>query len=221
MLLVAVLALGLLGNPDGRIELGRLARAVRTANLRSEPRDDAPAVFTIEAGTLLAVREGVRWVSVVMKDGGTAYVRRDSVRLLAYQVTGPARASAPPAASDLSDEIARFAASAVGGKAVARGTALDRGIGNGEFVALAYRSAGLSLPADPETQSKVGDPVRRLEDLRPGDRLYFWGAAEDRIAQAAIYVGGGYAALADLKAGTVRLACLDEARQAILVAARR
>jgi len=68
----------------------------------------------------------------------------------------------------------------------------------------------------------VGTPVTRLEDLQPGDRLYFWDAKRGMIGHTGIYLGGGYFVHSSRGHGGVNTDYLGQKKWLnILVAARR
>ena len=46
------------------------------------------------------------------------------------------------------------------------------------------------LPRTAAEQATVGEPITRLEDLQPGDRLYFKERSETRISHTGIYLLG-------------------------------
>lgn len=54
---------------------------------------------------------------------------------------------------------------------------------------------GLRIPAGAESQSKLFKPIRRIEDLRFGDLMFFIDATRrkksDRVGHAGIYIGNG------------------------------
>jgi cell wall-associated NlpC family hydrolase len=52
--------------------------------------------------------------------------------------------------------------------------------------------AHIQLPRTAAEQVKVGQPVRRLDELRAGDRLYFWDKKRGKVGHTGIYLGGGY-----------------------------
>lgn len=69
------------------------------------------------------------------------------------------------------------------------GTDLENGIDCSGFVMRLFGKYGKRLPRTAAEQAKVGQPVERLEDLRPGDRLYFWEYKRGKVGHTAIYIG--------------------------------
>ncbi|MFX8899346.1 NlpC/P60 family protein, partial [Acinetobacter baumannii] len=54
------------------------------------------------------------------------------------------------------------------------GQSLTGGIDCSAFVQTLYGKEGIALPRTAREQALVGQKVERLEQLQPGDRLYFW-----------------------------------------------
>ena len=53
-----------------------------------------------------------------------------------------------------------------------------------------YGRIGYNLPRTAAEQALVGQPIYRLEDLKKGDRLYFWDSKRGMVGHAAIFIGG-------------------------------
>lgn len=221
---------------DDKVVVGVLARARKAALIYAGPSSTAKTLSRVKPGDNLVVKkEGGKWLTVVMTDHRLAYISADAVKVLPYDYiedrskTVVTRGSNPVDASGPEEREARMAGEAVvsfakkakGTAHVAGGASLEFGVGSGEFVMLAYASAGFDLPPDPAEQCKWGVPVSNYADLRPGDRLYLLDARAKRIAQAAIYVGGGYVIMADPKQGKVATVYLTASLQKRTVAARR
>jgi cell wall-associated NlpC family hydrolase len=81
---------------------------------------------------------------------------------------------------------------------------------------------GYNLPRTAAEQSLVGMPITRLEDLRPGDRLYFRMKSESKISHTGIYIGNGRFVHSSHGKGGVSTDTLTQPSwRAMLVAARR
>lgn len=146
-----------------------------------------------------------------MNDMQYGYASKKSVNVLNYEYRVPAsKASAPPAGQ------------AFGSVAVWQAQRYERpGASPAQFVSEIYAKAGKpALPTSLDAQIKVGSPVKKLEDLKEGDRVYFWDSKRDRLGDAGIYSGNGY--FIHLTPAGVQSSYLgDKKWLAALVAARR
>lgn len=97
------------------------------------------------------------------------------------------------------------------------------------FVQSVFWIHGVALPRDADLQSRVGSPFTPdpdLEDLRPGDLLFF-SEHGDRVTHVALSLGGGMIIHSALSNGGVAIDDLNGARDVerrlrpLLVAARR
>ncbi|HXH60610.1 MAG TPA: NlpC/P60 family protein, partial [Fimbriimonadaceae bacterium] len=95
------------------------------------------------------------------------------------------------------------------------------------FVKDVFADIGVELPRTAAEQYKVGTPVTRLEDLKPGDRLYFWDNKRGIIGHTGIFVGfqsdgGAYFIHSSKSRGGVATSDLRNPMwRRLLVAARR
>lgn len=101
---------------------------------------------------------------------------------------GTANAGAP-VMEGFANEMIEYGKKFMGTKYVWGGTDLDNGIDCSGFVMRLFGKYGKRLPRTAAEQAKVGQPVERLEDLRPGDRLYFWEYKRGKVGHTAIYIG--------------------------------
>lgn len=69
------------------------------------------------------------------------------------------------------------------------GQSLTGGIDCSAFVQTLYGHEGINLPRTAREQARVGQKVERLEDLQPGDRLYFWSSKRGEIGHTGIFLG--------------------------------
>jgi cell wall-associated NlpC family hydrolase len=101
------------------------------------------------------------------------------------------------------------------------GTDLGTGVDCSGFVKQIAGQIGLDLPRTAAEQVAVGEPIDRLEDLRAGDRLYFYEKARGKIGHTGIYLGYGYFIHASHGKGAVTTTYLSDGWRKMLVAARR
>ena len=217
---IAISAAKIQNAKDSKNVVGRVARAVRDTVLRSEPGLNADAVCEVSQGAYILARwKGSNgWVPIIMSDRRLAFARAEDVFVLDRLFTE----------AEVKKLVAqtkrRNTKTNLSGEAIARLAITKKGqsfASSGEFVAVVYALYGYDLTSEPAEQAKRGTPVQRLEDLRAGDRLYFYGDKVEQIDEVAIYLGGGYAMSTDRKNGRVATLYLDENRRKVLVAARR
>ncbi|MCG9894787.1 MAG: C40 family peptidase, partial [Fimbriimonadaceae bacterium] len=77
----------------------------------------------------------------------------------------------------------------IGTRYVWGGNSLTGGIDCSGFVKELYEGIGVNLPRTAREQARVGKPIERLEDLRAGDRLYFWDRRRGYIGHTGIFLG--------------------------------
>jgi cell wall-associated NlpC family hydrolase len=92
------------------------------------------------------------------------------------------------------------------------GNDINNGIDCSGFVKKLYGDIGMNLPRQ---------PITRLENLRKGDRLYFWENKRNTIGHTGIYLGNGYFVHSSRGHNGVNTDLLTEKWLKILVAARR
>jgi cell wall-associated NlpC family hydrolase len=102
------------------------------------------------------------------------------------------------------------------------GNDIENGIDCSAFVQQLYGAIGLNLPRTAAQQAMVGQPVNRLEDLKKGDRLYFWDYKRNMIGHTGLYLGDGRFVHSSSTRRGVAIDHLGEERWLkILVSARR
>jgi cell wall-associated NlpC family hydrolase len=103
------------------------------------------------------------------------------------------------------------------------GNDLVNGIDCSGFVKQVMKGTiGYNLPRTAAEQALVGTPIRRFEDLRPGDRLYFRMRSESKISHTGIYMGNWRFVHSSHGKGGVSTDSLTKASwRNMLVAARR
>ena len=102
----------------------------------------------------------------------------------------PTTEAAEPAApaGQTGIDLANYACQFVGNPYVWGGTSLTDGADCSGFVLSVYAAFGISLPHDAELQANYGTEVN-LNDLQPGDLLFYWNGYE--IGHVTIYIGDG------------------------------
>ncbi len=145
------------------------------------------------------------WYAVVMGNGSQAYVPMTSVEVLPYQVKSVTPVAPKPAPTPTAGvtQMGGGTTAAAGnfaraliqeafkyeGMPYVYGGNGDGGIDCSGLVKNCYRSIGLNLPRRASEQAQVGQAVR-LDQLQPGDRLYF--SVKRQFDHTGIYLGNGY-----------------------------
>jgi cell wall-associated NlpC family hydrolase len=174
------------------------------------------------------------WVAVVLQNGAKGFIPTDSVAVLPYVVTGTIMSASrsayvsrgPQVAIVPNSEAAQVAelAQTYSGSGIPYkwgGTDLASGIDCSAFVKKMFGAIGVNLPRTAAEQALVGERITRLEDLRAGDRLYFWSSSRNKIGHTGIYLGNGYFVHSSSGKGGVATSYLTSSWLKILYTARR
>lgn len=180
--------------------IGTLGQAVQAATIHASKSSRAGVLSRVRAYQYLVVRKtaSTNWVGVVLRNGRMGYIRAGAVAKLPYEVrsSGVRRpsetVSRSGASGDARADIAQYGLRYTGTRYVWGGNSLTRGIDCSGFVQQLFGKIGIDLPRTAAQQALVGQPISRLEDLRPGDRLYFWERRRNKIGHTGIYLGNGY-----------------------------
>ena len=169
----------------GRQPLGHLAQAIVETKIFAQP-DRASHVFcTVKRNEyLVADSWNGGWDMVLLANGTYGFSEAKLLRHLPYLVTAehrPSTAEQRSGPSAVASEALRYL-----GKPVAHDAS------GGQLVSSVLARFGKRLPQKVSAQLKFGSKVTRLEDLTPGDRLYFWSKPADDYGYTGIYLGGGY-----------------------------
>lgn len=205
MLCVVLTASAFAGQATKMVSLGRVAQAKALTRIYARPSSRAHVYYSVQPNEYLVVRDyrqGSPWKIVVMSNMGYGYALSDSVSLLNYEYKVPA-ASAPLAMSsrptalssrsgaDLRAAVAQYSTNFKGTPYVWGGNDLKGGIDCSGFVKQLYGQIGMNLPRTAAEQVNVGMKITRIEQLLPGDRLYFWDAKRGMVGHTGIYLGNG------------------------------
>ncbi|MCO5297740.1 MAG: NlpC/P60 family protein [Fimbriimonadaceae bacterium] len=183
--------------PAGSVRvLGRLGQALEPVSIFANADKNSPVYYQAKKFEYLVIQDFKfpQWRKVLLQNGKFGYVPSELVAALPYEVTMDRTSprmglsSRSAAASAVANQSLRY----TGTPYKAGGNDLDRGVDSSGFVKLLFRQVGVDLPRTAAEQVKVGEPVTKLEDLEPGDRLYFWDAKSGNVGHTGIYVGNGY-----------------------------
>jgi cell wall-associated NlpC family hydrolase len=155
------------------------------------------------------------WCGVLMNNGSVGWVPRRVVQFTDYDVVYTLPRGADPA------HVTRLAMRYLGVRYRWGGNDPRTGMDCSGFVKLIYEQMGVRLPRRARDQAKVGMPITRFEDLRPGDRLYFAVKGKE-IDHTGLYIGDGYFIHSSRERGGVQVDHLNHPTyRRSLVAARR
>jgi serine protease Do len=194
-----------------KIRLGNYGRMRADAKILEAKDKDAKVYYQAKADQYLVVVDSDdQWCSILMANGSVGYVPKDDVDVLKTEYRVNARAGSVPDWFQLKASIP-----ADGYQFCEPTTSVEKWCQNSlRFIQSIFLAGGRDISDNLKVQQKVGSPVRRLEHLLAGDRLFFW--QTETSQRVAIYRGDGrYTSVT--KAGTVVTGALDEEAQSQLV----
>ena len=210
-LVLAINAHSLAG--DGRV-LGYLGQALETTKIYASPNTKSRVYYSAKEYQYLIVSAyNENYHKVVMSNGIYGYARASKVVMLPQVVRQANNSSRAQAA--------KKGLNYIGTPYVWGGDNINSGIDCSGFVKKLYGDIGIDLPRTAAEQAKVGTPITRLEDLKAGDRLYFWEKKRATIGHTGLYLGNGYFVHSSRGHNGVNTDRLSTKWQRILVAARR
>lgn len=230
LIVVAVLA-SALGFAE-KVIVGKLGQAVKAATIRSKPSSGARAYYRVKPYEYLVLNAyNDRYHKVLLQNGRQGYIETSSVARLPYDVTVDKGSKSRPTLAASGSALGSGSARELAARSSLQyqgtpykwgGNDPSAGIDCSAFVKYLYGNIGVNLPRTAAEQVKVGQVVARLEDLQPGDRLYFWSKKRGMIGHTGIYLGNGYFCHSSSSNGGVATDYLGESEwRNSLVAARR
>jgi cell wall-associated NlpC family hydrolase len=204
---------------------GRVAETKRGAVVYAGPSPLSPAEGRVAAHTVVYVQNtGSAYLPILLSNFNFAYVRAQDVQMLRFTWHKSLRSQ--PLLSRGGDRsssaVAAYGMQFEGTPYRWGGTDPSTGIDCSGFVQKLFGDVeGIKLPRTAAEQALVGTPIYRLEDLLPGDRLYFWEAKRHMIGHTGVYVGKGYFVHSSMGHHGVATEPLSQKWLKILVAARR
>ena len=230
LLITAAAFLAALGLSQGKpqVVLGKLGQALESTPIKASPKNGARTYYRVKQYEYLVLQSSQYsgWMKVLLENGMFGYVKADDVARLPYEVTG----DAPTAIRGTGSPLSRGAGSYVAQRGLQfqgvhyrwGGTNPSTGIDCSAFVKMLYGEVGVNLPRTAAEQALVGTPVTRLENLLPGDRLYFWSSKRGKIGHTGVYLGNGFFVHSSSGKGQVATDYLGSRNWLkILIAARR
>lgn len=187
--------------------IGKLGQAIDEVAIRSAASPKAKVYYKTKKFQYLVINstkhEG--WLAVLLQNGRSGYVPADKVARLPYDV----RTKASPdketvtastgtrtdasllsrSGSEAKRQMLEYSFNFIGTPYKWGGDDLKNGIDCSGFVKKLFGKISVGLPRTAREQALVGTPVERLEDLQPGDRLYFWDSKRGYIGHTGIFLG--------------------------------
>lgn len=192
----------------GRV-IGKLGQTIDEAPIRSAATSKSRVYYKTKKFQYIVINatkhEG--WLSVLLQNGRTGFIEADKVARLPYDIsvkaqpdnvspsvaansrTGASTNSRSGAGTGAKQQMLEYSFNFIGTRYVWGGTSLENGIDCSAFVQKLFGKIGVNLPRVASDQAMVGRPVERLEDLQPGDRLYFWENKRGKIGHTGIFLG--------------------------------
>lgn len=202
--ILCVLA-GMASAEDGQKVIGRLGQAVKETTIHATPSSKGRVYSKIPAYQYLVINQtrNQEWYSVILVNGKLGYIKSEVVATLPYDVTVPAKAPTRTSANTSRgggkplidsgnpqvDYALKQSMKYIGTPYVWGGNSLTGGIDCSGFVKEIFEKIDVNLPRTAREQAKHGQPITRLEDLRAGDRLYFWDKKRGYIGHTGIFLG--------------------------------
>ncbi len=192
-----------LAEQKGKV-LGKLGQTIKAANIYSSPSTKGRVYYRAKEYEYIIINSSkhLSWLRVKLQNGKDGYITQESVARLPYDVTQALPVASKSRSTTTTNfrsaptgsraEVANYALNYIGTPYVWGGNNLNKGIDCSGFVQQLYGGIGLNLPRTASEQALVGQAINRLEDLQPGDRLYFWENKRAKIGHTGIYLGNGY-----------------------------
>jgi cell wall-associated NlpC family hydrolase len=183
-----------------------------SVNLRKGPDSRYVKVGGVDAGARVdLIGKYKDWFHIRLSNGAKAWVFSDFLSATERVVrrvpvskdfpalpvaarNRPAGASANLANIPASGDVASFAVRFAGSRYVYGGASPSRGFDCSGFTSYVYSKFGIGLPHNAASQfsSRYGESVGSLDNLRPGDLVFFTRTGGRRgISHVALYIGGG------------------------------
>ncbi len=186
--LFAAIAIG--QSPTPLKDLGQLGKMILPGAIYSAPDIGSHVHHNAKSQDyiVLVPTDQKGWWRVLLANGKYGFVQANSVEALEYrvQVTKSLKSNASDWAFSMIGENPNVTTS-------------------GEFVQMMFAKTGKKLPRQISSQMKIGKPIKQLEELEKGDRLYFWSDQSEKINDVGIYLGNGHFTFLNAKTRTVEM----------------
>lgn len=198
------------GQQQGEMRrIGTLGQSVAATKIFRTMSTSGRVVWNLKPFQYLVINDTRydRWKAVLLSNGETGFILSEKVAELPYDVEVPAsfrfggsrrtgnvasRGSSGGTATgnpQSKSQLLQYSFRYMGTPYRWGGNDLRRGIDCSGFVQQLFGRIGVDLPRTAAQQALVGKRVERLEDLQPGDRLYFWDRRRGKIGHTGIFLG--------------------------------
>jgi len=194
--------------------VGRLGVTSAAAPIYAQTSTRGRMLARVDPGTYLAIcRMRTGWLAVLMSDRSLGWIPAHTVKLLEYEVVGPA--GSQPKGPGLDNPLL-----AAGQRTILQtaytflgvpyrwGGTSPNGMDCSAFVQRCFASVGINLPRTAREQYNCGMPVATAQ-LQAADRLYFQ-SKDGRITHTGMYIGDGYFIHSSSSRKGVAVSRLDE-----------
>ena len=178
--------------------LGKLGQALEKTPIYAGTTTRSRVYYKVQPFEYLVVKQTrkAEWIAVLLQNGHYGYVPTTKVATLPYEVTSDDQAKVPTGNPSLPSRsraaIANYSLNFLGTPYKWGGTDMQNGVDCSAFMKGIFAMGGMKLPRTAAEQVRVGKPVYRLEQLQPGDRLYFWSSKRNKVGHTGVYLGRGY-----------------------------
>ena len=219
---LALVVLSAAAGAHAQYVVGQVSETLRPTRVYASPSTHCRSYYRVGAYQRLVTNPGPNgFVRVLLQNGAYGYMPESGTVQLPYKAVSK-QAEALPNPSRSGEMIANYGLRFSGTRYKFGGTDVNTGIDCSAFVQKLFGDvAGIKLPRTAAEQEMVGAPVTRLENLQPGDRLYFWDKSRGKIGHTGVYIGGGRFVHSSHGNGGVATNALTASWLRILVAARR
>ncbi|MCL6589108.1 MAG: C40 family peptidase [Firmicutes bacterium] len=172
-------------------------------NLRAAADYSAAVINRLMRGRQAAVLENTgSWTRVRLADGTEGWIFNKYITIV------PATTASRGPLPSLTSEILSYARSFLGAKYV-YGGASPQGFDCSGFTSYIFNKFALQLPHEALLQSGVGEKVPTVEDLLPGDLVFFKTQGASNVNHVGIYLGNSQFIHASSGRGSVTISRLD------------
>lgn len=189
--------------PNGNTVQGRLGTViVSSTKILAQPGPGRVYFNNAVRGTeLLVLGMAGEYYGVMMADGNIGYILKKAVGLTENILTVERPAPPPPPPTPDRSPLIETAFTYMG-TPYRYGGRLPASVDCSLLVQTVFAKHGIRLPRVAADQFNVGEPVE-VQDLQPGDRLYFYNRARTKIGHTGIYIGDGQFIHASFNRGKV------------------
>ena len=177
--------------PNGNTVQGKLGTViVSTTKILAQPGPGRVYFNNAARGTeLLVLGMAGEYYGVMMADGNIGYILKKTVGLTENIMTVDRPAPPHPPPTPDHGPLIETAFTYMG-TPYRYGGRLPANVDCSLLVQTVFARHGLRLPRVAADQFNVGQPVE-VQDLQPGDRLYFYNRARTKIGHTGLYIGDG------------------------------